>query len=209
LVNDVKGRYKEKTWRNPYKTRSYKGFDVEFPVRLSYLKNQITKRECDSAEYLERNNYYTIPADSNDTFLSMLKESCFWSSSLYRECLKADVFRIMITLALFTVLIISASLLYQSPDTNFSIQRALLVIIGTLPVWQSIKGALKFNIATNKLKDIDSELEAKPQSISELLLLFSEYGVITSATPLIPDELYLKHQAKIQENWDTRQVSSN
>jgi len=186
-----------------------KGFDEKFPAKLSYLKSQLTDSESDSAEYLERDDYYAIPADTDKRFLSMLKESCFWTSNLYQNCYQEEKNRVIFMSLLFLILLMSVAFIDLQPDENFSLQRTFMVIIGTFPVWQSIKDSLKFDSAKDKLKAIDSELEAESKSISELLMLFSEYSVITSSTPLIPDELYVKHKDKIQENWDVRIANKN
>jgi hypothetical protein len=184
-----------------------KGFGEKFPTKLSYLRNQITNSENDGARYLKRDDYYKAPQKADENFLSLLKESCFWTSSLYRYCIRSEVIRIIIMTLILIVSLVSVTFFDQTPDSNFSVQRALMVVVGTFPFWQSIKNAIKYNFAMNKLKDIDSELKHKPKSLPELSMLFAEYSVITSATPLIPDELYVKNRKKIQSIWDSRQVT--
>lgn len=186
-----------------------KGFNKEFPARLSYLKGELTNSENDSAKYLERDNYYSVPPDTDKRFLCMLKESCFWTSSLYQRCYKEKVISVVFMSLLFLTLLMSATIIEQPPDESFSLQRTFMVIIGMFPLWQNIKDSLNFNSAMTKLKEIDNALEGEPKSTPELLMLFSEYSVITSSTPLIPDEVYVKNKGKIQENWDIRVSNSN
>ena len=72
------------------------------------------------------------------------------------------------------------------------------------PLWNEIQNAIKYGEAHNKLSQIDYRLSLMSYNMPVILSIFSDYNVITSNTPLIPQSVYEKESEKLNRLWVER-----
>ncbi|KJF93243.1 hypothetical protein [Photobacterium angustum] len=181
-----------------------KSYGSDMSVDLAYLKSRVTSDEFKKADKFENSNYYATDESSPKVRLvDIIQESCFWSQHLYQAC-KQRAVRNSILLAVLILALIVTGLSVTSSDANFSIPRLALLFLMSFPLWNYIDEAISFGCATSKLTSIDQRLGTSKLSVPNLLSLFSEYNVVTSNTPLIPQKVFESEQGQLNKLWDER-----
>lgn len=173
-------------------------------VDLAYLKSKVTNSEFNKASSFENSDYYaTDDLTPEVRLVEIIQESCFWSQHLYQACKQRAIANSILLSILIIVLIITGLSLISS-DANFTLPRLALLFLMFFPLWNGIDKAISFGSATSKLTSIDQQLSASKCAFPDLLLLFAEYNVVTSKTPLIPQKVFENEQDKLNLLWAER-----
>ncbi|PTP90347.1 hypothetical protein [Vibrio splendidus] len=179
-------------------------YGSDMSVDLAYLKSRVTSDEFKKASKFENNNYYaTDEFAPEERLVAIIRESCFWSQHLYQAS-KQRAIRHSILLAVLIVALIITGLSLTPNDANYSVPRLALLFLMFFPLWTGIDKAISFGNATSKLTSIDQQLGAYKLATPNLLSLFAEYNVVTSNTPLIPQEVFDSEREKLNALWDER-----
>jgi len=184
-----------------------KSYGSDMSVDLAYLKSKVTKDEFKKAKEFENSNYYATDDVSPEVRLvEMIQESCFWSQHLYQAC-KQRAIKISILLAVIIVILIITGLSVITSDENYTLPRLALLFLMFFPLWNGIDNVISFGKATSKLTSIDQQLRTLKCEFPDLLSLFSEYNIVTSNTPLIPQKVFEEEQEKLNSLWAERVAS--
>jgi hypothetical protein len=182
-------------------------FGSKMEVEVSYCKSKVDKRDYPKSERFDNQAYYaTENPEPEKRLVDILQESCFWSQHLYQRCQKRAVTFSVVLLILILVLV-NPGLTLIGSDSNYSVARLSLLFLMFSPLWSSISNALSFSSASNKMMSIDQRLRNIGYEQSSILFIFTEYNVVTSNTPLIPQKVYESEQSKLNELWDERVCS--
>ena len=173
-------------------------------VDLAYLKSKVTQSEFKKANDFENSSYYATDDFSPEVRLvDMIQESCFWSQHLYQAC-KQRAIKNSILIAVVIVILIITGLSVITPDGNYTLPRLAILFLMFFPLWNGIDSSISFGNATSKLTSIDQRLSTSRRGFPELLALFTEYNVVTSNTPLIPQKVFEEEQDKLNTLWADR-----
>ncbi len=181
-----------------------KAFGRKMPMDLSYLKAQVDDKELEKAEAFDEPNYYASKNENPKIKLvEILQESCFWTQHLYKASLEKSTSTALI---LFTFILITVIgfLSLVSPDENYGLARALMLLLMFAPLWDQIEKIVIFNSASSKLKLIDLNLKFKGKETDYVLFIFADYNAVISNAPLISDAIYEQEKPKLEKLWAER-----
>jgi hypothetical protein len=179
-------------------------YGSDMSVDLVYLKSKVTQSEFKKAKDFENSNYYATDDSSPETRLvDIIQESCFWSQHLYQAC-KQRAIKNSILIAVVIIVLIIIGLSVITADENYTLPRLAILFLMFFPLWNGIDSSIHFGSATSKLTSIDQRLSSSKHRFPELLVLFSEYNVVTSNTPLIPQKVFEQEKDKLNTLWAER-----
>lgn len=179
-------------------------FGSNMAADIAYLKSKVSQKEYSKAEEFEKRAYYATESEEPERRLvDIIQESCFWSQHLYQSC-QASSIRTSIFLSVLIVVLIITGPTIIGTDSNYSIPRLSILFLTFFPLWGSIESAVSYSSAAEKLRSIDQRLNNITYQQSSILLIFAEYNVITSKTPLIPQKVYNSEKDKLNELWRER-----
>jgi hypothetical protein len=183
-------------------------FGSNMAADIAYLKSKVNQKEYSKAEEFEKGTYYaTENEEPEKRLVDIIQESCFWSQHLYQSC-QAKSICITIFLSVLIVVLIITGLAILGTDSNYSIPRLSILFLTFFPLWGSIENSVSYSSAAEKLRNIDQRLNNISYEQSSILLIFAEYNVVTSKTPLIPQKVYDSEKDKLNGLWSER-VSNN
>jgi hypothetical protein len=181
-----------------------KSYGSDMSVDLAYLKSKVTQSEFEKAKNFENSNYYATDDSSPEARLvDIIQESCFWSQHLYQAC-KQRAIKNSILIAVIILILIITGLSVITADENYTLPRLAILFLMFFPLWNGIDSSINFGIATSKLTSIDQRLSSSRNGFPELLVLFAEYNVVTSNTPLIPQKVFEQEKDKLNTLWAER-----
>ena len=179
-------------------------FGSRMSVDIAYLKSKITESEYLQAGQYKQDNYYaTAQQNPEKRLVEILRESCFWSQHLYQKCSSSAVLTSAGLLLAIVILTVTGLTLVET-DINYSIPRLSLLFLMFFPLWSSIDNAIKYSSAARKLAGIDQRIGNIGYEPAGILSIFSEYNIVTSGTPLIPQKVYDREQMKLNSLWNER-----
>lgn len=179
-------------------------FGSNMAADIAYLKSKVNKKEYSKAEEFENQAYYATESEEAERRLvEIIQESCFWSQHLYQSC-QARSTRISIFLSVLIIVLIITGLALIGTDSSYSIPRLSLLFLTFFPLWGSVENAVSFSSAAEKLRSIDQRLNNINYEQPSILLIFAEYNVVTSKTPLIPQKVYESEKDKLNNLWSER-----
>jgi hypothetical protein len=173
-------------------------------IDTAYLKTRVSASEYTKSNKFENTEYYSSNHENpGDRLKNILQESCFWSQHLYSACWDRAV-KIGVALSVVILVLIIIGLSTIDIDSNYSYPRFALLLLTFFPLWEQIGKAISFSSAASRLSLIDHRMEAGIDGEASLLAIFADYNVVTSNTPLIPQNVYEKEQDKLNQLWDER-----
>lgn len=180
------------------------GLGVSDAVAVSYLNSEISEEEFKSEAKFQVDDYYSSTETAGPQRLKeILVESCYWTTNLYKKSYES------IRTSLIVYSSVYIAILFFSLDFNFiresmPFDKIMILIISAAPLKDLLNDAIKFNNSSSDLRRLDERLSTDSCSSDEVLLVFSDYAVITSNTPLISDSIYKKNQKQLNNSWKIR-----
>ena len=180
------------------------GLGVSDAVAVSYLNSEISEAELNSEAKFQVDNYYSsTEAAGPQRLKEILVESCYWTTNLYKKSYES-IRSSLIIYSLVYIAILLFSLEFNFIRESMPFDKIVILIISAAPLKDLLNDSIKFNNSSNALRRLDERLSTVSFSSNEVLLVFSDYAVITSNTPLISDSIYKKNQKQLNESWKKR-----
>lgn len=181
--------------------QAYRG---EMAIDIAYLKARVSDADLVAGEEFDNPEYYSAnDSDPTERLIDILQESCFWSQHLYGACGNQAI-KASVGLAIVILLVIVIGLSVAEHDPNYSAPRLAILFLMLVPLWTEIGKSLSFGFASAKLTLIDHRLDSASQDSASMLAVFSDYNVVTSNAPLIPQKTYEKERDRLNALWSER-----
>ncbi len=180
-------------------------FSLNQSLDLSYLKASVTDEELRKSPDYKVENYYSIDRNEDERYKlkKILSESCFWTRNLYDN--KKDSARnFLIFYSCLFIAMVLVSFYFDFFDEKSSLTRLIILLLTCVPLKDKIIEYLRFRDGKEKLEKLDLKLETMGEEIGKLMIIWSDYCVITSHTPLIDDKIYDKNKDRLNSLWNER-----
>lgn len=183
-----------------------KAFNFTPSLELSYLKSEIDPKEEMRVDHYSVNDYYSsTDCDELMKLKGMLAESCFWTQALYKESTKLAL-RFLIVYLLLFVVIVAFFIGFDFFSEKSSLVRFFILLLTCVPLREKLMSYLRFKHAQEELTKLDYKLKNVDVSLSSLLVVLTDYCVITSYTPLIRDNVYDENKERLNKIWRDREL---
>lgn len=158
-----------------------------------------------AAEALDNPGYYASTAPHGRwRLVEMLDESSFWSKHLYRAAAVESLW-----LSGFVVVALLIAVLLAAPFTDASttlvVSRAAVIVLSVLITVDELGTALGWLHSAEAAASVNAQLERVDADTEPLLLtLFADYSVAAATAAPIPERVYKREQARLNELWCKR-----
>jgi hypothetical protein len=182
-------------WPPPPSTRA----DIAGSYADARLIESVARLSVYEDDYYSRKG---PPGD--DRFFSNLCESAFWTNKLMKEMTAIRKRQFLLAGAAVLITLVALALI-QPGDPSFVVIKALsamVVLVIAIDIYGDFSSFARGERETDKLVDaIASEMRCAPLRRDEGIRLMGEYNCLLAEMPLIPDDVYLKHQDRLNAAW--------
>lgn len=111
-------------------------------------------------------------------------------------------------LHLFNLTLLTANIALRPSEDDISLAKLFILILTIVPLKDAIQNYYEYMHASIELASLDLTLSKINMAIGPLLIVLTDYSVVTAYTPLISDKIYKKHKNKLNTLWEERQKNN-
>lgn len=142
--------------------------------------------------------------NARQILLSMIHENSYWNHHLYKAVFITLASGLSVVVAGLVIISLFALPLMRM-DPEHTVPRMAFTFLSFSSIYEVLEKTIKSYSSAKVMLEIDNELTASRQDISEehLLKIFNQYCDSKEAAPNVPHYLYISNKYKLNSGWSS------